>query len=131
MTAVRSVGASLSSATRRSATRSRCSSFLSAAGSAAMIDRLPLLADAAVVIDAEVAADADQPGLEVGPPIERVERLVQFQEHVLGEIFGLVVPAHELVGDVEDLAPVQADDGLPRRLVTVQAAFDDLVGRIR
>ena len=78
------------------------------------VDRLALLADAAVVIDAEVAADADQPGLEVGAAIEGVERLEDLQEDVLRQILGLVVPADELVGDVEDLPPVLADDLVPR-----------------
>ena len=93
------------------------------------VDRLALLADAAVVIDAEVAADADQPRLEVGAAVERVERLVQLEEDVLRQIFGLIVAADELVGDVEHLAPVQADDRFPRRLIAVQAALDELVDR--
>ena len=42
------------------------------AGVDVAIDRLALLADAAVVVDAEVAADADQPGLEVRAAVERV-----------------------------------------------------------
>ena len=58
------------------------------------------------MIDAQVAADADQPRLEVGAPIEGVQRLEDLQEDVLGQILGLVVLAGELVGDVEDLAPV-------------------------
>ena len=101
-------------------TRSRCSSCAYRRGGPApparsppvdvAVDRLALLADAAVVIDAEIAADADQPRLEVGAAIERVERLVQLEEDVLREILGLIVPADELVGDVEDLAPIQADD---------------------
>ena len=86
-------------------------------------DRLPLLADAAVVIDAQVAADADDPGLEVGAAIERVQRLEDLQEDVLREIFGFVVLADELVGDVEDLAPVLADDLLPGDLIAGQAAL--------
>ena len=83
------------------------------------------------MIDAEIAADADQPRLEVGAAVERVERLVQLEEDVLRQVFGLVVPADELVGDVEDLAPVHADDRFPRRLIAVQAALDDLVDRRR
>ena len=141
ITAVRSVGGSLSSACRSRRTRSRCSSCVSARGSVddrrevrrvdVAVDRLALLADAAVVVDAEIAADADQPGLEVGAAVERVERLVQLEEDVLRQVLGLVVPADELVGDVEDLAPVQADDRFPRRLIAVQAALDELVGRRR
>ncbi len=60
------------------------------------IDGFPLLADAAVVVDTEVPADADQPRLEVRPPIEGVERLEQLQEDVLGQVLGFVVLAHEL-----------------------------------
>src|SRR5262249_279872 len=62
---------------------------------------------------------------------EGVERLEQLEEHVLGQVLGLIVLADELVGDVEDAPPVQADDGLPGRLVAVQAALDDLVDRVR
>ena len=69
------------------------------------------------MIDAQVAADADQPGLEIGAAIERVERLEDLQEDVLRQILGLVVLADELVRDVEDLAPVLADDLLPRGLI--------------
>ena len=92
-------------------------------------DRLPLLPHAAVVIDAEVAADADDPGLEVRAPIERVQRLEDLQEDVLREILGLVVPADELVGDVEDLAPVLAHDLFPGDLIAGQALLDEAVGR--
>jgi hypothetical protein len=92
-------------------------------------DRLPLLPHAAVVIDAEVPADADDPGLEVRAAIERVQRLEDLEEDILREIFRLVVPPDELVGDVEDLAPVLAHDRLPRDLVTGQAPLDEAVGR--
>ena len=77
------------------------------------IDGLALLAHAAVVVDAQIAADADQPGLEVRPPVERVQRLEDLQEDVLREILGVVVLADELVGDVEYLAPVLTDNQLP------------------
>ena len=83
------------------------------------------------MIDAQIAADADEPGLEVRAAIERVQRLEDLQEDILSEIFGLVVPADELVGDVEDLAPVLPDDLLPRGLVAAQAPLDQAVGRSR
>ena len=83
------------------------------------------------MIDAQVAADADQPGLEVRAPIERVERLEDLEEDVLREILGLVVLADELVGDVEHLAPVLADDLLPGELIAVQAALDQRLDRVR
>ena len=38
-----------------------------------------------------------------------------------------VVPARELVGDVEGLAPVQPDDFVPRGLIAFEAALDDAV----
>jgi hypothetical protein len=38
------------------------------------------------------------------------QRLEDLEEDVLSEIFGLVVLADELVGDVEHLAPVLPDD---------------------
>ena len=93
-------------------------------------DRLALLPHAAVVIDAEIPADADDPGLKVRAAIERGERLEDLQEDILREIFGLVVLADELVGDVEDLAPVLPDDRLPRDLVAAQALLDQAVRRV-
>ena len=45
------------------------------------------------------------------------ERLEDLQEDVLRQVLGLVVPPDELVGEVEHLAPVLADDGLPGDLV--------------
>jgi hypothetical protein len=69
--------------------------------------------------------------LKVRAAIERIERLEQFEEDVLREIFGEVVTANELVGDVEDPAPVQTYDLLPGGLIAVQALFDDLVDRGR
>jgi hypothetical protein len=47
----------------------------------------------------------------------------------LRKIFGKIVAADELVRNVEDLPPVQADDLLPRGLIAIQAALDDLVDR--
>jgi len=95
------------------------------------IDGLPLLADAAIVIDAEVPADADQPRLEVGAAVEGVERSENLQEDVLCQILCLVVLADELVGDVEDLAPVQAHDLLPGLLIAGQTPLNQLVDRWR
>jgi hypothetical protein len=83
------------------------------------------------VVDAQVAADADQPGLEVGAAVEGIERLVQLQENVLREVFGLVVAADELIGDVEHPAPVRADNRLPRRLIAIKTALNDFVHRLR
>jgi hypothetical protein len=81
------------------------------------------------VIDAQVAADADDPRLEVGAAIERVQRLEDLQEDVLREIFRFVVLADEFVGDVEDLAPVLPYDLFPRELIAGQALLDETVGR--
>ena len=72
---------------RRSARRRR----RQLAGVDVAIDRLALLAHAAVVIDAQVAADADQPGLEIGAPVERVQRLEDLEEDVLRQVLGFVV----------------------------------------
>ena len=82
------------------------------------------------MIDAEVAADADQPGLEIRAAIEGVQRLEDLQEDVLRQILGLVVPAGELVGDVEDLAPVLADDLLPRASDRRPGSADQRIDRI-
>jgi hypothetical protein len=77
------------------------------------------------VIDAQIAADADQPRLEIGAPVEGVERPIQLQEDVLCQVLGEVVLADELIGDVEHFAAVQADDIFPRRLIASEAALDD------
>ena len=81
------------------------------------------------MVDAQVAADADQPRLEVRAPVEGVERFEQLQKDVLREVFREIVTADKLVRDVEDLAPVQADDLVPCRLVAVEAPLDDVVDR--
>src|SRR5262245_59118969 len=81
------------------------------------VDRLAFLPDAAVVIDAEVAADADEPRLEVRAAVERVQRPEDLEEDVLRQILGLIVAADELVRDVEHLAAVLADDGFPGELI--------------
>jgi hypothetical protein len=94
------------------------------------IDGFALLADGAVVIDAQVAAHADEPCLEVRAAVERVERLVQLEEDVLSEVFCLIVTTDELVRDVEHLPSIHADDRFPRGLIAVQAALDDLVGHL-
>src|SRR5215475_4787302 len=83
------------------------------------------------MIDAEISADTDQPGLEVRPPVERVERFEHLQEDVLCQIFGLVVPSDELVRDIEHLAPVLAHDGLPRELIARQAPLNQRLDRLR
>ena len=89
------------------------------------VDGLTFLPHAAVVIDAQVPAHADQPGLEVGAAVERRERPEDLQEDVLAEIFGFVVAAHELVRHIEDLPPVQTDDPLPGLLVAGEATLDE------
>jgi len=100
------------------------------AGIDVAIDRLSLFPRAAVVIDAEIPADADEPRLEVRAPVEGRERLEDLQEDVLREIFRLVVPPDELVGDVEHLPPVPADDDLPGEIVAVQAPLDERFGLV-
>ena len=77
------------------------------------------------MIDAEIAADADQPRLKVRAAIERVERLEDLQEDVLRQIFGFVVLADELVRDVEHLAPVLRTICSQARLIAAQAALDE------
>ena len=62
---------------------------------------------------------------------KRLQRLEDLQEDVLRQIFGLVVLADELVGDVEHLAPVLPDDQLPRHLIAGQALLDEAVRRER
>jgi len=89
---------------------------------------LAFLADTSVVVDAEVAADADQPGLKIRATVERVQRLEDLEEDILRQIFGFVVPADKLVGQIEDLAPMLLDNLLPRRLIAFQAALDQLIG---
>src|SRR5262245_34032216 len=82
-------------------------------------------AHAAIVVDAEIPADADQPCGEVRTAIERLERLEQLEKDVLSEIFGFVLAADEFVRDVEHLAPVETHDVVPRALITFEATFDE------
>src|SRR5688500_7194377 len=91
--------------------------------------RLAFLADAAVVIDAEVPADADQPRLEIRAAIERLQRLENLDEDVLREIFRLVMLADELVGEVVHLAPVLPDDQVPGLLIAGKTPLDQQIGR--
>jgi hypothetical protein len=79
------------------------------------------------MVDTQVPADADQPGLEICAAIERVQRFENFQKNVLRQILGFVVAADELVSKIEHLAPVLTDDLFPRRLVSLQAAGNQLV----
>src|SRR5260370_29924575 len=95
------------------------------------VDRLELLANAPVVVDAQVPADADQPRVKVRASIEGIERLEDFQKDLLGQIFGFRMPSDELVRDVEDLPPVLPDDLLPRELVSAQAPLDQRLDRLR
>src|SRR5207244_2667701 len=88
------------------------------------IDGLALLPDAAIVIDAEIAAHADEPRLEIRPTVERRERFEDLEEDVLRQIFRFVVPADELVRHVEHLAAVLADDRIPGELIAFEAALD-------
>src|SRR5690606_13290068 len=83
-----------------------------------------LLPDRPAVVDTEVAADAAEPGLKVGAPVEGVQRLEDLDEDVLGQILGFVVTADELVRDVEHLAAVRTHDLFPRGLVTGQTPRD-------
>src|SRR6185503_3091764 len=84
-------------------------------------------------VDAQIAAHADEPCLEVRATVERAQRLEDLQEDVLRQIFGFVVLADELVRDVEDLAPMETDDLLPGVLVACQTPLDELIdaGRLR
>src|SRR4029450_11702937 len=116
---------------RRSVRSARGSRRLQVVRSHTARDRLPLLADAAIVIDAQITANADDPRLKVRPSIERPERLEDLQENVLGQVFGLVVLTDELVRNVEHLPPVLLDDHLPGYLITTEALLDQHVGRAR
>src|SRR4029453_12221609 len=84
-----------------------------------------------VVIDAEIATDADNPRLKIRPPIERVQRLEDLEKDILRQIFRLVVLADELVRNVEHLPPVLANDRVPGDLIAAQALLDEAVGRAR
>ena len=96
------------------------------------VEGLALLANTPVVVDAEVAGDADEPGLEVRPPVERAQGLEHLQKDFLGQVLRLLVPSHELVRHVEDLVPVPSHDQVPRSLVAAETGRDQLVrGRRR
>ena len=82
------------------------------------------------MIDAQIPADADElSGNSVPVPVERLQRLEDLEEDVLRQVLGLVVPPDELVGEIEDLAPVLAHDLLPRQLIAAEAALDQQVHR--
>jgi len=89
------------------------------------IDRLAFFAHAPVVIDAQIAADADEPGLKIRAPIERTERLEDLDEDVLREVFGFLVPSDEFIRDVENFPPVLLDDGVPGELVALKTSLNE------
>ena len=91
------------------------------------VDRLALPTNAPVVVDTEVSADADEPGLKVGAPVKRVERLVELQEDFLTQIFSLLVSADEFVGDIENALVVGVDDLVSGRLIPVKARLDESI----
>src|SRR4029453_5538396 len=95
------------------------------------VDRLALFSDALVVIDAEGAADADEPRLKVGSPVERIQRLEDLEEDLLREIFGFIVLADELVAHFENFSPVVTDDGLPSGFVAAKASPDQCFDGLR
>src|SRR4029079_6419200 len=77
--------------------------------------------------DRQVLADDNQPGMEMCAAIERVQRFENFQKNVLRQILGFVVAADQLVSKIEHLATVVTRDRFPRRLVSLQAAGNQLV----
>src|SRR5688500_681680 len=87
-------------------------------------EHLAIAASAAVAIDAEVPADANQPGLKVRAAIERAERSKDLEENLLREVFRFFVRTDEPVRDVEDLSPVRRDDRFPRGLIALGRALD-------
>ena len=91
------------------------------------VDRLALPTNAPVVVDTEVSADADEPGLKVGEPVKRVERLVELQEYFLTQIFSLLVSADEFVGDIENSPVVGVDDLVSGRLIPAKARLDESI----
>ena len=97
-----------------SGVQKRVETMLTMTGAQNFLQMHPDEATAIKSFGAEIAADAHQPRLEVGAAVESIERLVQLEEDVLRQILGLIVPPHELVRDIEHLAAVQSDNGLPR-----------------
>ena len=83
-------------------------------------------APAAIAIDAEVPADPRQPGVEAGAAIECGQRPEQLDEDLLGQVLGLVDLRDELVGDVEDPLPVDPDERVPRRRISLETALDEV-----
>jgi hypothetical protein len=95
-------------------------------------EHLTIAPAAAVPIDAEVPAHADEPGLEVRALVERVERAKHLQEDLLRQIFGFFIGADETVRHVEDLAPIRPDDRVPCGLVAVgRALYGRFDGHLR
>ena len=77
------------------------------------------------MIDAQVAADADEPGLKIRAPIERTERLEDLDEDILREVFGFLVASDEFIRDVEDFPPVLLDDRVPGELVALKTSLNE------
>ena len=58
-------------------------------------EHLAIAAAAAVAVDAEVPAHADEPGLKIRAPVERAERSKDLEEDLLRQIFRFLVGADE------------------------------------
>jgi hypothetical protein len=65
--------------------------------------------------------------VEIGVKIELVERVVNLEEDLLGQVLGLVDAADELIGDVEYAPAVTALELFPGPVVAPKADSNQLV----
>jgi len=76
----------------------------------------------ALVIDASVHHDPIQPRGQLRVVPEAIKRTEHLDEHVLGDIFGVVVVPGELVGETIDHRPVPLNERMERRAVAGRRA---------
>ena len=74
------------------------------------------------MIDAGIHDDTVEPGRELGVLPKAVERSVDLEEDLLGDVLGVVVVAGELVGDAIDHGPMLLDERLKGGRVAARRA---------
>ena len=76
----------------------------------------------ASVIDAGIHDDTVQPGRELGVLAKAIQRPVDLEEDLLGDVLGVVVVAGKLVGHPIDHGPMPLDEHLKGGRVTARRA---------
>ena len=63
-------------------------------------------------IDACVDSDLIQPGTHLGIPSEQMDRAVDFDKHLLGDIFGIVMIPEDIIGQAVDFLFIRINESL-------------------